>query len=272
MGISVSVVIPTYNRANVLANSIESVLAQTYKDYELIVVDDGSTDDTAELMQKYLEDERVRYIQLEKNAGVSNARNVGAQNAMGEWIAFQDCDDHWRPQKLEKQMAFIKANPNCGLLYSAYEFHMPDNPEAIKVPQGVCSGELVNALLIHNRIGAPTVLVQKKLFIDLGGFDLSYPALEDWDFAIKAAIATEIGYVDEPLVDAHYTEGSISRSVFNYYQARCMLIASYRGELEKRNLFDVAVMEMLQSIDDQNPETIDVVKKMLMKALLESMQ
>lgn len=267
----VSVVIPTYNRYGVLANSIESVLAQTYKDFELIVVDDGSTDDTSDLMKKYLVDERVRYIQLEKNAGVSNARNVGVENARGEWIAFQDSDDCWRPDKLRIQMEYIAQHPNCGMVYSAFGYHMPDEEEIRKIPNGNHSGDLMSNLLICNRIGAPTIVVKKELFISLGGFDLSYPALEDWDFAIKAAATSEIGYVDEILVDAHYTEGSISRSVFNYYQARCMLIAAYKEELEKRKLFDTVVMEMFGSIDGQEPETIDVIKKMLMKALLERM-
>lgn len=272
MGYRVSVVIPTYNRARVLANSIDSVLAQTYKDFELIIVDDGSTDDTASMIEKYLADDRVKYIKLEKNAGVSNARNTGVENACGEWIAFHDSDDCWRPNKLEKQMAYLDEHPNCGMLYSAYEFHMPGEDEPIKVPGGFHTGNLVDSLLIRNRVGAPTVVVNRELFIALGRFDLSYPALEDWDFAIKAAIATEVGYIDEVLVDAHYSEGSISRSIYNYYQARCMLIADYRTELEQRKLFDVAVMEMFQSIDDQNPDTIDFVKKVLMKCLLEKMQ
>lgn len=272
MGYKVSVVIPTYNRAAVLANSIDSVLAQSYQDFELIIVDDGSIDDTASVVKRYLSDERIKYIPLEKNAGVSNARNVGVENASGEWIAFHDSDDCWRSCKLEKQLAYLDENPKCGMLFSAYEFHMPNQDEPIKVPAGVHEGNLLDSLLIRNRVGAPTVLVNRKLFMELGGFDLSYPALEDWDFAIKVAMVTEIGYIDEVLVDAHYSEGSISRSVINYYQARCMLIAAYKTELEKRKLFDYAVMEMFQSISGQEPDTIDLVKKMLMKCLLEKMQ
>lgn len=271
MGYKVSVVIPTYNRSKVLPNSIDSVLTQTYQDFELIIVDDGSIDDTASKVEKYLKDERVRYIQLEKNAGVSNARNVGVQNANGEWIAFHDSDDCWRPNKLEKQMEYLDSHPECKMVYSAYEFHVPGKEETIKVPMGIQTGNLVDSLLVANRVGAPTVVVDRNLYIELGGFDESFPALEDWDFAIKAAIATEVGYVDEPLVDVHYSDGSISGSTMNYYQARCMLIASYKSLLEKNNLFDAVVMEMFSSLEKYSQETIELIKKMLMKCLLEKM-
>ena len=103
----ISVVIPSYNRENTISNSIESVLKQTYSDIEVIVVDDGSTDKTEDIV-KGIGDNRIRYIKLEKNSGACVARNIGIMNANGSYIAFQDSDDIWHPDKLEKQYQAIK--------------------------------------------------------------------------------------------------------------------------------------------------------------------
>ena len=104
----VSVIIPTYNRSSVLSRAIDSVLRQSFKDFELIVVDDGSTDNTKELIEKY--SDQITYI-YQDNKGVSAARNKGLEHAKGEWIAFLDSDDEWKKKKLEKQIAFIEINP-----------------------------------------------------------------------------------------------------------------------------------------------------------------
>lgn len=104
----VSVIIPTYNRAHLIGRAIKSVLNQTYKDFEIIIVDDGSTDKTEEVVKDF-KDERVRYIRREKNKGGSAARNTGIKAARGEYIAFQDSDDEWLPEKLEKQMKAFEA-------------------------------------------------------------------------------------------------------------------------------------------------------------------
>ena len=102
----ISVIIPTYNRASLLPRALDSVLRQTWEDLEVIVVDDASRDDTPQVMAACT-DPRVRYIRLEKNSGACVARNTGVAQARGEWIAFQDSDDLWLPEKLEKQMAYL---------------------------------------------------------------------------------------------------------------------------------------------------------------------
>ena len=105
----VSIVLPTYNRAKVLTRAIDSVLAQTYQDWELIVVNDASTDETEELLRRYeAKDHRIRHITFEKNRGVVAARNAGIQDSVFEWIAFQDSDDVWLPEKLELQIRSIE--------------------------------------------------------------------------------------------------------------------------------------------------------------------
>lgn len=118
----ISVIIPTYNRCDKLQKSIDSVLRQTYSNIEVLIVDDGSTDNTENLVCN-ISDKRVRYIKLEKNQGVANARNEGVLHATSELIAFHDSDDLWRPEKLEKQMEYWKNHPKFAMVYCAYQYH-----------------------------------------------------------------------------------------------------------------------------------------------------
>ena len=117
---TVSIIIPTYNRAHLIDRSIQSVLNQTYQDFELIVVDDGSTDNTEDIIRQFQEkDKRIKYIKHDKNKGGSAARNTGIKNSRGEYIAFQDSDDEWFPEKLEKQIEIIECtDPKVGIVYS----------------------------------------------------------------------------------------------------------------------------------------------------------
>jgi len=115
---TVSVIISTYNRAHLIGRAIQSVLNQTYQDFEVIVVDDGSTDNTEEIVKSF-NDPRIRYIRHEKNKGAAAARNTGIKAARGKYIAFQDSDDEWLPEKLEKQMkVFENAPPEAGVVYT----------------------------------------------------------------------------------------------------------------------------------------------------------
>ena len=117
---TVSIIIPTYNREQLLGRAIKSVLAQTYQDFELIIVDDGSTDNTERLVKSF-NSEKTRYIRHRKNKGPAAARNTGIRSAKGDYIAFQDSDDEWMPEKLEKQMrAFTTAPPEVGVVYTSY--------------------------------------------------------------------------------------------------------------------------------------------------------
>ena len=115
----VSIIMPSYNTAKFISETIESVLAQTYPDWELIIVDDCSTDDTDAVVRPYLADDRIRYIKNEKNSGAAVSRNRALREAKGKWIAFLDSDDLWLPEKLEKQIAFMEKN-NCRFSYTNY--------------------------------------------------------------------------------------------------------------------------------------------------------
>ena len=185
---TITIIIPTYNRANKIHKSIASILAQTYQDFELLIVDDGSTDNTQEVVESF-GDDRLRYVRMPQNGGASAARNEGARLAQSEWIAFHDSDDTWRPDKLEKQVAYVKQHPEYAFVYCSYLMHKGE--EEIAVPNetwgGKLEGDLFTSLLVRNSIGAPTMMMKKAVFEEVGGFDTTLKSLEDWDLALRVA-------------------------------------------------------------------------------------
>ena len=118
----VSVIIPTYNRSHTLKRAVESVLGQTFDNFELLIVDDGSEDDTKSVVDS-IQDKRIRYIKLKENRGAAGARNEGVRRSECSLIAFQDSDDVWRPEKLERQMIYWEQHPECALVYCDYLAH-----------------------------------------------------------------------------------------------------------------------------------------------------
>ncbi len=264
----VSVIIPTYNRAATLLNSINSVLQQTYSNIEVLIMDDGSTDNTQELVEG-IADERVRYIRLPQNMGASGARNAGVAYAESEIVAFEDSDDLWRPDKLEKQMNYWREHPQVSMVYCACCLHDKDGEGRFPNEQleGELEGDIHAWLLLRNSIGTPAMLMYKDCFLDVGGFDTTLNSLEDWDFVIRFAEQYLIGYVDEALLDVYHTEGGISSRVGAYYESRCRMIASYRERLLAYGIFDYAVNDLFKRA--QNRNMLEEVKKMLLLLLSE---
>ena len=207
----VSVILPTYNRAHLVGRAIRSVLDQTYQDFELIVVDDGSMDNT-EGMVKAFKDPRIRYIRHEQNRGGAAARNTGIKAAQGEYIAFQDSDDEWLPEKLEKQMRiFEKASAQVGVVYTGFyaingdrKTYMPHVNIKIK------EGNIHNELLKQNFVTTQAVVLRKECFEKAGMFDENLPRLQDWELFIRISKYYIFKYVDEPLVLAFFSPDSIS--------------------------------------------------------------
>lgn len=263
----VSVILPTYNRAFCIEKSICSVLKQTYENFELLIIDDGSEDDTEKIVKPYLNDSRISFYKLDKNRGVANARNYGAGLCRGEWIAFEDSDDVWRLEKITEQMEYVKSNQKADLIYCMYEYHPAESNTTFNVPGDTVEDTFEN-LFMKNRIGAPTVLVKKTFFDSLRGFDVNFPALEDWDFALKASISGKIVFCPKPLMDVYQTKGGLSESSKNYYIGRSKLITKYKSELEKRNMFDSAVMDYFNAATRDG--NLELAKLTLMKELMSS--
>lgn len=192
----VDVIIPTFNRAQCLERAIESVLKQTYKEYKLHIVDDGSTDATTEILEKYNGEARL-VIHRQANSGVSAARNCAAKNSSAQWISFLDSDDEWLPQKLEKQISFLKNNPNCRFLHA----------EEIWIRNGV----RVNPKVKHNKgptdlfkrslefclISPSTVIMRRDLFLEHGMFNEAFTVCEDYDLWLKILVREEIGFLSD---------------------------------------------------------------------------
>ena len=260
----VSVIIPTYNREKTILRALQSVLDQTYTNLEVLVIDDGSTDGTADIVNS-VADDRVKYVVLEKNGGPSNARNVGVQMAEGEWIAFQDSDDCWHKDKLEVQMAYAKEHPEYAMVYCMYNA-IVESGEQIIVPSkpwiNPMEGNMVKTLLQRNMIGAPTVVAKRDAFLKIGGFDTSYKALEDWDFAIHFAIENEIGFVTEALIDCYVSSSGVSSNTGAYYEARCKMLGQYKAEMTREGVLETVMQDIL--VRAQGSGVLDMVKKMMM--------
>lgn len=198
----ISVVIPTHNRCNIVGRSIDSVLNQTYDDIEVIVVSDGSTDDTDAVVSKYENsDHRVKYVSYTPARGGNYARNLGISRSSGEYVAFLDDDDTWYPEKLEKQLKVLEENPLVGLVYTgSHVIYVNEKIEYRSIPKK--SGYLLHELLLDNVVGSTsTVLVRKTIFEQSGVFDENLGALQDYDLWIRIAKYTQIGVVSEELIN-----------------------------------------------------------------------
>jgi glycosyltransferase involved in cell wall biosynthesis len=197
---SVSVIIPTYNRAHTLPRAIDSVLSQTLAPLEIIVVDDGSVDDTARLMHE-------RYDQCDyhqqANQGVSSARNRGIDKARGEWIALLDSDDRWLPNKLQTQFDALAGSPHYRLCHTN-ELWIRNGVRVNQMNKHAKSGgKIFQRCLPLCVISPSSVVMHRTLFDDFGGFDTQLPACEDYDLWLRICAREEVLFIDKPLIEKY---------------------------------------------------------------------
>lgn len=207
----ISVVIPSFNRKKELPACLESVLGQTYGNIEVIVADDGSADGTEELFAG-ITDQRVKYLRYTPNRGACFARNYGAERSAGEYIAFQDSDDIWRPDKLEKQMEFMRETGADFVFCGMNRVSAGGKRYYYPVHDFVNGADPVGQLLLENRAGTQTMLMRREVWEDTR-FDESFRRYQDWDFAMRAAKSHSTAYQKLALVDSEVSAGSISASV-----------------------------------------------------------
>lgn len=235
--LGVSVILPTYNRAHMIKKSIDSVLSQTYSDFELIIIDDGSTDGTEEIISEY-KDDRIVFRKLEENGGgQSKARNFGIQMAKYDYLAFEDSDDIWYPNKLELQMKAIQnTSPKVGMVYHKMKYEIPEYGTVV-LPQGERkrSGNIYKELLYDNMIGMPTLLVKKACVEDVGLLDESFNCLEDWDWVLRIAKKYEAIFIDEILLDSDYSVTGVSGKSYAFVMTMCKLVLKYKKDLLETN-------------------------------------
>ncbi len=209
--VEVSVIIPTYNRAELLKRSIQSVLNQTYQNFELIIVDDCSDDNTREIVKSF-KDPKIRYYKHSKNKGPAAARNKGIKHAKGKYIAFQDSDDEWLPEKLEIQIdCFKNSEKEIGVVYCRAikkNGKKTDNFPSPKISKA--DGYIYPYICRGNFILMPSAVIKKECLTDTGGFDELFTHMEDWELLIRISKKYNIRFIDVPLVKIHYTPGGVN--------------------------------------------------------------
>ena len=227
----ISIVIPTFNRRELLQRALDSVFKQTYKNFEVIVVDDGSSDKTYELDIFRKPPANVHFIRLAQNSGVSKARNTGVANSKGEWLAFLDSDDMWLPAKLASQVEWLNVNP---------EYRIVQTKEV-----WIRNGKRVNPPKTHEKVGGDifaisldrcmvtpsSVIMQRSLFDEAGGFNEELPACEDYDLWLRITCRYQVGLINENLLiryGGHEDQLTSTVKVLDSYRIKSMihLIAS----------------------------------------------
>ena len=234
----VSVIIPTHNRAHLIGRSIQSVLNQTYQDFEIIVVDDGSTDNTREVIKEFQrKDKRIKYIKHSKNKGGSAARNTGIKTSRGEYIAFQDSDDEWFPEKLEKQMGFFKNMPaEVGIVYTDMWRITGNIKKYLYSPEIMPKDKIIYEQALDysvGNIGIQTSLIKKEVFAKAGMFDEKFPRFIDLEFFIRLSKYYYFFHINEPLVNYFDADKGISSNTKALITARKLILEKYFEDIKK---------------------------------------
>lgn len=230
----VSVILPTYNRASILNNSIEAVLKQTYHKLELIIIDDGSTDETKEMIAK-VADPRVHYLRIGENKGVANARNEGISSSHGEVLAFADSDDIWLPGKLDSQVEIFTKFPHLELLFADYlninhitnirDYGFRQNSKGLKLLKTVLLTENCHeiitgapeALLRSNFIATPTVLIRSSVITKIGNFNATLMGGSDFEFWWRASVSgIQFAYQTIPWIERNKIDDSITATNISF--------------------------------------------------------
>ena len=233
----VSVVIPTYNRVAMLRRAIDSVLAQTVRDFELIVVDNGSRDGTEEMVRN-IPDPRVRLVRRPRPEGPARARNAGIAVARGEWVAFLDDDDEWLPEKLERQMARVEqeSDPKIAIVYCSFYLERASGERSLPTDPELPEGDLLDIYLKQDVASAPSLYVVKRSALtEIGGFAPAADSAEDVDCWMRLACR---GYrfvaVQEPLVVYHFHRDQITKNAVHILRSDRVLEGRWATLREQR--------------------------------------
>jgi glycosyltransferase involved in cell wall biosynthesis len=223
----VSINIPTFNGEKWIREIVESALAQTYSPIEIVVVDDGSIDETRAILASF--GNQIRVIANDVNHGLSAARNSAIEASKGDYIALLDHDDIWHPQKLEKQMALFKENPNLGLVFcdSFYEKVNQERWRSFQVNPPY-RGKVFHKLLQHNFILCLTAVIPRPILVETGGFQSHLRFAEDYDLFLKIAENYEVDFVDEPLATYRVHDQNFSRQLDVCYEELIQILATHR--------------------------------------------
>jgi len=233
----VSVVIATYNMAQHLPSAVQSILAQTYENIELLIIDDGSSDNTQNVLEPFLKDSRAIYRRQE-NKGQAAAKNHGVFEAKGKYIAFLDADDMWVSEKLELQIPVFSKSKAIGIVY-AKVMCINESGEHIGIASNnMLRGRLSSQLFVRNNIGFGTSVVKKECFERLGGFNESIRMGIDYDLWLRFSTQYEFDYVDSPLLYYRIWPGQMSNNCKGRYlngiQIMKNFLHNFPGVIDKK--------------------------------------
>ena len=225
----ISVILPTYNRAEILLRAIKSIIDQTYTNFELIIVDDASSDDTCNVV-KSISDTRIKYIKHDKNKGGAASRNTGIKAAKGSLIAFLDDDDEWMSAKLEKQVVkFKNVSEKVGLIYCGTQ--IIEGEKVITTYYPTERGDLRKRLLMGTTIGGTDpALVKKECFDKVGLFDEQLTSCQDWDMWKRVSEKYQFDFVPEVLVKLYAHKHQISTNLASMIPGRTRMVHKYQAE------------------------------------------
>lgn len=234
----VSVIVPVYNAAKYVSKALESVFCQTFKDYEVIVVNDGSIDDSERVISLY--QEKIRYFSQE-NKGPACARNLGIRNARGNYVAFLDADDEWMPEKLERQMDLFKRDKSVKLIYTGGIFINEDGEYIGTIKSYFGNSEQVLRQLFISNCVSPinSVIVEKSCFSAVGCFDENLKVAEDWDLMIRTCRKYNFACIALPLVAQRKVRGSQSDNAKRNISNELIFLRKLFSDKENSGFWDL---------------------------------
>jgi glycosyltransferase involved in cell wall biosynthesis len=231
----IDVILPTFNRSHLIDRAINSVLAQGFQGFRLFVINDGSTDETETILQKYSHHSQIHFLRQE-NKGVSAARNLGIRHAEAEWIAFLDSDDEWLPQKLEKQLAFIAQNPHYRFVHSNEIWIRHGSRVNAPKKFDKSNHEIFKRSLETCLISPSTVMMKRELCLEHGCFDESFTICEDYDLWLKILAREEVGFISHELIKkygGHDDQLSTRYHSMEFWRIKALVHLLYRTELSE---------------------------------------
>lgn len=242
---TVSVVMAAKNYARFIREAIDSVFAQTVADWDLVVIDDGSRDDTEAVVRPYLIDRRVRYVRSD-TLGVSRAKNLGLHLSTGEFVAYLDADDAWLPTKLERQLALFRATPALGVAFCGRRIVDAAGVECQPAPPPTPDqrGDVLTAVFRKNFVCFSSVVVRRTVFDHVGGFDAGLDLAVDYDLWLRVAAHYPFDFVPEPLVRYRTGHANLSRRLGDRVATALSIIAravdrrGLRDRLSRRDIDD----------------------------------
>lgn len=263
----VSVIIPVYNRKDYIERAVESILEQTYKNIEVIIIDDGSEDGTIEILKKIEMKSNKIKVFLQKHKGANAARNLGMEKSKGRFLAFQDSDDEWLPDKLEKQISYMIKN-NYSVCYSSFLLDEFGRKSVIPIDyddRQKYETDLIKVLKCYNVVSTQTLVIDRSIISEVGVFDEEMPRFQDYEYIIRIIQKKKIGYIHEPLVKVYRTPNSISNDSQKEREAERKLLIKHSDFINMEDFLtnrlkkDIVALNKIQL--NERIEKLDVFLK-----------